>query len=282
MNEINRIFTTISSGQVHIAADTKYLGSVDSYNNCLTQFFAWLFGRSMTVNFDGKLLSVNKKSYTKLVCSLTRNAEMNDIRHRSLFRPIAEAATLPQHNLKMRDVISNYDSQVLFKKLAYAISQGDTNKALLMIGKGATLDQAYFDRDQLTPSFKDDTDDLKTTSSYAFTTFLATPILQAARKGNLVVCQFLKDAGANLTFTGRQYNFRREITNVDIRLEPVEEPRFVPSHQQANPNGKDRDSDLFIKQKPVLKQRVIVSTKDSRLDSVSYRLDQDNLNVVEI
>jgi len=177
VNQINSIYTTVSKGQVHIAADTKYVGSVDSYNNCFTQFFAWLFGRSMTVNFDGKVRSVNKESYTNLIRSLTQNDQINDIRQRSIFRPIAEAATLPQSNLKMRDVITSDDRQALFQKLAIAISRGDTTKALLMIGKGAELDTVYYDRGQLYPSFSRDTSDLDSNSRYNFTVFKAAPVL---------------------------------------------------------------------------------------------------------
>ena len=82
MNQINSIYTTVSKGQVHIAADAKYIGSVDSYNNWFTQFFSWLFGRSMTVNFDGKVRSLNKESYTNLIRSFTQNNGINYIRKR--------------------------------------------------------------------------------------------------------------------------------------------------------------------------------------------------------
>jgi hypothetical protein len=62
MNTINHIYTTVSGGRVHVAADAKYLGSVNSYNNFFTQFFAWLFGYSMRVDFDGKERSVSDYS----------------------------------------------------------------------------------------------------------------------------------------------------------------------------------------------------------------------------
>lgn len=284
MNQINSIYTTASKGQVHIAADTKYIGSVDSYNNCFSQFFAWLFRCSVKVNFDGKVRSINKEGYTNLIWALTQNNEMNDIRQYRIFRPIAEAATLPTGNLKMRDVISSKRRQSLFKKLAIAISQGDTTKALLMIGKGAELDIAYYDRNQLHPSFSSDSSDLNSTSRYTFTVFRAAPILQAARKGNTIVCQFLKEAGANLSVTGKQYTFKREITNVDSRLELVVEPRLVPHHYHTKDlNGNDHVSVRpLMEYRPALQERTIVTTQDSRSGEKNYQLNQTNFNVIEV
>lgn len=278
MNQINSIYTTVSRGQVHIAADTKYVGSVDSYNNCFTQFFAWLFCRSMRVNFDGKEYSVNKQSYTNLVCALTKNDAINNIRERSIFRPIAETGTLPTGNLKMRDVITSEDRQALFQKLAQAISRGDTTKALLMIGKGAELDTVYYDRGNLRPSFNGDTSDLDANSRYAFTVFLAAPILQAARKGNAVVCKFLKEAGANLSVTGHQYTFKREILKVENRQELVIEPNFVPHHYHT----KGRDTVHYRTEfRPQLRDRTVVTTQDFSSTAKSYHLEQHNFGVIE-
>lgn len=284
MNQINSIYTTVSKGQVHIAADTKYIGSVDSYNNCFTEFFAWLFGLSMTVNFDGKVRSLNKESYTNLVRSLIQNNEINDICQRSMFRPIAEAAKFPQGNLKMRDVITSKDRQALFQKLAIAISRGNTTKALLMIGKGAELDTEYYDRGQLYPSFSRDTSDLDSTSRYGFTVFKAAPILQAARKSNVRICQFLKDAGANLSVSGKQYSFKREITNVNSRLEFGVEPRWVPHHYHTNDSkGNERDSVRYrMEYRPQLRERTIVTTQDSRSGEKNYQLDPASFTVIEV
>ncbi|MBI5272601.1 MAG: hypothetical protein HY861_01290 [Chlamydiia bacterium] len=284
MNKINSIYTTVSRGQVHIAADTKYIGSIDSYNNGFTQFFAWLFGRSMAVNFDGKVRSVNKESYTNLIRSFTQNDAINDIGQCSIFRPIAEAATLPTGNLKMRDVIISADRQALFQKLAIAISRGDTTKALLMIGKGAELDTAYYDRGQLSPSFSRDTSDLGSNSRYTFTVFCAAPILQAARKGNVVVCKFLQDAGANLSVSGKGYAFKREITNVDSRLELAAQPRLVARPCRIrDAKGHDHDSVHYrVEYRPQLRERTIVTTQDSRSGEKNYQLDQVDFSVVEV
>jgi hypothetical protein len=267
MNKINTIFTTISGGQVHIATDTKYIGSVNSYNNCFTQIFAWLFRLSMTVNFDGKIRSVNKKSYANLIRSLTLNDRINNIRQYNMFRPVVESAMLSPSNLRMRNVITKEDRQELFRKLAIAISQGNTAKSLLLIGKGAELDTAYYDRDFLSPSFSTDTEGLGA-SRYTFTVYYASPILQAARKGNFAVVKFLQEAGANLSVSGKQYNFKREITGVFTRPNLELRPMLIPHHYHTRDlQGRCHDHvDYRTEYRPQLCEQTVVNTQDSRCD----------------
>ena len=284
MNNINNIYTTVSKGQVHIAADTQYVGSVDSYNNPFTQLFAWLFQHSIPVNFDGKVRSVNKESYTNLIRSLVRNEKINDVSQYNLFRLVAERAALPVTTLKMRDVIATADRQALFQKLATAISQGDTAKALLMIGKGAELDAVYYDRDHLGVSFYGDTTYLSSQNPYKFNVFAATPIFQAARKGNLVICKFLEEAGASLSILGKQYTFKREVVDVSTRLETVMKPIWIPHHyctQDARGRVMERVS-YKVEYRPDLQEKTYVTTQDSRSDERHYRLQQNNFNLVEL
>ena len=107
----------------------------------------------MSVDFDGKVRSVNKKSYRKLVRSLSENDEIVNIKHYRLFREVAITGRLPEDNRSMRDVISEFDRDTLFKKPANAIAIGDTSRALLMINKDAEVDQYYFQRNSSdTPS----------------------------------------------------------------------------------------------------------------------------------
>jgi hypothetical protein len=266
MGSINHIYTTVSKGQIHIAADTQYVGSVDSYNNFLTQFFNWATGRSMTVQFDGKTYSVNKESYTRLIQGLMKTADITDVAKYSLFRPVAESVQLSNNNLKMRDVIAIEDRRALFRQLAYAIANNNTTAALAAIGEGAELDTSYYDREGMCPSFYNETAGLNSQSAYAFTVFHATPLLQAALKGNKIVCDFLQKAGANASITGKKYQFKREILGVDRSLEWVPAVRMVPHHhEKVHPCGHRSE---HIEYKPEihseLRDRVIVATQDSR------------------
>ena len=278
MNSINCIYTTVSGGRLHIAADAKHVGTIDSYNNCFSQFFAWLFCRSMTVIFDGKARSVNKQSYTHLIQSLNKNDQIKDIYNRSVFRSILETATLPTGNVRMRDVITSQDRNTLFRKLSFAIAQGDTTKAMLMIGKGAEVDTAYYDRGTLPLSFTAVTSNLGN-SRYTFTAFRGTPILQAARKGNQQVCQFLKDAGANLSIIGEQCTVKREITSVNTYQELVYEPELVPHHHHSR-DAKGRDREIVrheVEYQPQWRKRTIVNTQDTVSNWKTYRLNLGDL-----
>jgi len=273
MSFISQIYTTVSRGQIHIAADTKYIGSVDSYNNFVTQFFNWATGRSMTVNFDGKTYSVNKESYTRLVQGLMKTAVITDIAQYSRFRPVAEKGELPNNNLKMRDVIDYRERKELFQQLANAIAKNNTTAATMAIGEGAELDTSYYDREGMHPSFFNDTIDLNSQAAYAFTVFHATPLLQAARKGNKVICDFLQKAGANDTITGKQYQFKREILGVDRRLEWAPAVRMVPHHHEKVHACGHRSE--YVEYKPEyhteLRDRVYVATQDSRGPERRYR-----------
>src|SRR4051812_32931951 len=271
MGSINHIYTTVSKGQIHIAADTKYIGNVDSYNNFMTQFFNWATGRSMTVNFDGKTYSVNKESYTRLVQGLMQTAVINDIAQYSLFRPVAEKSSLPTNNLKMRDVIAIEDRQALFRQLATAIAAGDTTTALTAIGEGAELDTPYYDREGMQPSFYDETADLSPHSPYSFTVLHAAPILQAAKKGNTAVVQFLKEAGANSSTQGKRYQFKREIIGVDKRLEWGAELKWVPHHYEKEDafGCKHKYVEHKPEWQPTLRDRVAIFTQDSRINERS-------------
>lgn len=282
INSIHNIYTTISDGQTHIAADTKYVGSVSSYNNAVTQLFASLFGLSVNVNFDGKVRSLNKESYKNLLRSLTHDTIATVGRY-TLFRSVAENVALPVHNLKMRDVVSANDREILFQKLSQAISRGDTQRALLLIGKGANLDKEYFDRSPKSPSFYSDSDGLSSESRYQFTVFKAPPIVQAARKANRAVVDFLKEAGANTDRVGKKYDFKREIISVDRTLELVHEPHFVHhTHQIHNRyHGHSHIRHHQVVYTPELRERTIVNTQDFRTNEVNYKLDSD-LNLVSL
>lgn len=284
MNQINSIYTTLSGGQVHIAADTKYIGSIASYSNCFFKFFAWLFGRSMSVNFDGTIRTVNKKSYTDLIRSLTSVDKINEISQYTLFRPIAEKGSLPNTSLKMRDVITRSDRLELFEALGTAISNGDTTTALLMIGKGAELDRPYFDRQApFGAAFCRETEDLTRNHKYCFTVFKAPPILQAARKANLVVCKFLQEAGANLSCKGYGYLFEREITNVSTRSHMELQPIIVPhAYQGKDKQGKDVIlTRPWLTAYPVLKEETVVDIKDTRSNVKSYQLSAEGFELIE-
>lgn len=247
---INNVYTTISQGRTHIAADTKYIGSLNTYNNCFSRFFACLFCRSRIVEFDGKIRSVNKKSYQNLLRSLLSQEQIEGLGQERMFRKVAEQSKLPTGNVRMRDAISHSKRQALFQKLVMAISTENTTEALLMIGKGAELDGPYYERERLNPTFQSDSDDL-VSKRYRFTVFKAPPIMQAAKKGNRILVTRLKEAGANVTATGQEYRFKRDMTSV-----------------QHHPGLRG--------------ETVTILTKDKRINKQDYKLEDETLNLIAI
>lgn len=271
MIKIDTLYTTVSEKRTHVAADMHYLGSVNSYNNCFTRIFAAIFRCSIKVNFEGKTRVVNKKSYNKLISSLLgQEVKEKEIKNHIIFKNVAEKVDLSNKNRTMREAISEKNRKSLFKKLAKAISQNNTDKALEMIGKGAALDFSYFDRDFIGPSFILDNENLSSEKNYKFTVFKGPPILIASYKNNQSIVKKLYDFGANTSLTAEKYSFERKIVGVDRRVEFVTKPKVIVS-----PKGRVHHG---FTQK--LEERVSVLTKDNRTDIVKYSLN-DDLTLVE-
>jgi len=263
MNIIEHIYTTVDHGITHVAADNKYIGSVNTYNNFFTRFFAWVSKSSMQVNFDGKTRIVNKVSYLNLVNTLTgTDVKIQNIKDHILFRKTVKNGNLLTSKSTMRDNISEKSRYKLFKKLARAISLGETQKACQMIGKGAALDRAYYDRGYKYPSFNHDTDSLSSESRYNFSVTRGTPILTAAKRSQTTVVAKLSEFGANTNATGRKYIFERIITGVDRRLEVVPKYRTV----------RRRDGRLDGNWGIGLETRTTVNTQDIRTNNTYFDL----------
>ncbi|MEC7839371.1 MAG: hypothetical protein VX777_04980 [Chlamydiota bacterium] len=225
-NNIEPIYTTSSNERTYIAAGKNYLGDVNSYSdNFVLEFFAWLFRLSINVNFDGQNISVNKKSYLKLVNKLTeKDIKIKDIKNYTFFKNVANSRTVESFGL-MRDHISSSDSNYLFGELAKAISSNNTNQACKLIGQGASLDQVYYDRGEYGVSFKSDNVGLDK-KNYRFKVVKANPFLQAHVKNNTVIAKKLEEFGANTTNEGEEYTFNRVIKGVKHTTEIVKETKY--------------------------------------------------------
>lgn len=284
-NNIQTIYTTISDGQTHIAADTNYIGSVNSYNNRFTQLFAWIFRLSISVNFDGKFRSVNKTSYQNLLRHLTHLNKIEDLSQFTTFKNVAKKVKLANHELKMRHAISKADSHALFVKLAEAISKGDTAKALLMIGKGAELDEKYFHRSQMGPAFTSDNEHLYSAVECSFKVFHAAPIMQAVKKANKVVSDFLIEAGASTESTGKAYTFTRNVSQGLPYQEIVYEPHYrigyQPHHRIGYHCGRHPGRRGGVYYAPTIATRIPIIINDSRSEAVKFSLksDKDGLSI---
>lgn len=214
---INKINTTVSNNRVHIAADSHYIGSVNSYNNFFTKLFSRIFQRSMSVDFEGKIININKNSYLKFIRRvLSNNIKLKNFNECRVFRNITEMKEFKKQNVLMRSAISKKTADSLFRKLAQAIAKEDTAQALTMIESGAVLDTPYFfNKSNAKVTFNSDTDNLYPENKrYKFTIFKGTPLLMAAMMSNHTIVKKLKEFGANTTLQGQQYIFKRTILSV--------------------------------------------------------------------
>ncbi len=254
------IYTTVSWQRLYIAKDFHYVGNVNSYNNCITQFFAWLFGLSMTVDFGGEEYSVDKRSYIRLINSIGTSATIENVVQYKIFQPNLVGPS--QESLsKMRDLIDPQDSRALFRKLAKAIEDGNSTEATAMIYRGAQLDTSYYVREGNLLSFGSVTEDLKQEQAYSFNVLYGPPIVQAANKANDLVVGALRKAGVN-SCTGKKYIFRRQILGVRRRHE------IQPVWSQVAPGRYGYTLGLS--------ERSTVHVQDEEENKVSYRVNGDN------
>lgn len=204
--ETNNIYTTLSNRRLHIAADHGlYLGSVDSYNNCITQFFAWLFGLSIAVDFGGQQRIVNAASYDQLLRTLCPRVEAITQRH--LFRNVIATINPPDYREKMWRKIAHDDSLSLLARLGQAIADNDVEAARKWIGKGANLDVDYFAREGYPPVLRLSE---KISRKGRVTVFLGPPIAHAAKSNNNAIVNLLRDAGATINIEARSYEIDSE------------------------------------------------------------------------
>ena len=153
MQEMN-VFTTVDGGRTHIAFDQYYQGSVNSYNNCFTKFFASIFGKTIDVNIGGKTSRFNKSSYLEFLNNHGVNAAKNEL---GKFRQFSldSVKMVNKNNGFMRDNLSESKSGKLYGKMVRSLARNDVNEYRVkrLIGKGALMQQHFWVRDGFGVSF---------------------------------------------------------------------------------------------------------------------------------
>lgn len=216
MNSI--YYTTVDKHRLHIADENShYGGSINSYNNFLTRFFAKIFGKSMKVNMDGKTRTVNKKNYEKFLSDNGIQANKNNIHMFKNFKQAMAGRTRDWgHCDYMRNHLSRSKSNKLFQKLVYAIQKGHLEKAKNLAGKGADVEKVFWERNGHGITFSHLTSNLPD-QPLNFRATRYNPILYAAMKGHVDLTRFLKQIGSSTNFQGETVQFRRMLTHVENR-----------------------------------------------------------------
>jgi hypothetical protein len=210
-----KVFTTVDNRKLHVAVGDRYVGSISSYNNCVSQFFANLFGWSEQVAINGKIRYVEKEDYIRFLNenSAYADASMDNIKNYVDFNalkiePMEDKGT-------MRQNISQYKADLLFQKLVSAmVDKVDYEKGKKLVGKGADLDRFFWVRDVVGVSFTTLTAGLSRKNAFEFQAGRYTPLLYAAVVNNKPFAEYLSFFGADLSAQGETLKFERKIVGV--------------------------------------------------------------------
>lgn len=221
-----KVFTTVDGGRLHVAAEDRYVGSINSYNNWFTKFFANLFGWSQDVSFNGKVRCVEKSDYIKFLANSTsyKEATLDRIKDYVDYNALKVVPTADRGT--MRQNISEGKADYLFRKLTKAmVNDEDFDKAAKYIGKGADVDGQFWVREGQGISFRNLTDSLPREKSFQMQAGRYTPLLYSAAKNNKAfssyICTFNPSLNAEgeIAAEGETLRFERKIMEVN----PIEE-----------------------------------------------------------
>lgn len=267
---LNIYTTLLNRNQLHIGTEQGYLGKVEIDTNSVSRFFNKMLGHSMDVVFGDKTVTVHKDSYHKLLNSLT--AETADKIERSAihkFAVFSEAVDLKKAPVQkpMREAIGKVERLRLFKKLASAIDNDETEKALKYAYRGADLHLPFYDREFFGLAFISPTENLPSNKTYEVGIFKGSPLMHAARKANAVLVKALhKLEGLNM---------------VDHRAESYTLDKHTTKGVKKDEFGATPSIGVGAITGPTLGLSVAVSTStettlaEEKTEKIYYKLGQD-------
>lgn len=211
-----QVYTTVDNGKLHIGIDENYAGSIDSYNNFLTRFFAKLFGWSTEMTINNKTRQVSKSDYMRWLNSNTAysNVTKETVQNFADFHKLDVKAADGSLG-RMRDHLSQYKTEKLFEKMVLALAVNkDVDAAKKYAAKGANLDGYFWVRDSLPISFTTIKADLDDDKAVEFRAGHLTPLLFAAERGYKTFCDFLRKLQANQNLVGEYVLFSKKVIEV--------------------------------------------------------------------
>jgi len=219
MTIYNNVYSTVDHGRTHIAFNERYQGSIDSYNNFFTKFFANLFGLSVDVTIGSKTRRLNKKSYIEFLSSHgTPGVTTKSIHSYTHLDP----ASTPYPRIDrgfMRQHLSASKVDTLSRKVIHSLRAGDQNRASSFLGKGADPNALFWVRgnDGQTMFHCSFQEGLPHQTIPAFTAVQYSPLLYARATGQRAAASRLQQYGADGTQRGQIFNFQRTILNAGIK-----------------------------------------------------------------
>lgn len=225
-------YNTVDKHRLHVADEaSNYGGSINSYNNFISSFFARTFKKSLNVIFNGNICILNKKSYKKFLRNNGINAsDKNIFKFTDFNKAMTGHHENWQFNGHMRDHLSLAKSHKMFVKLVYTIKNQNITKAKQLIGQGANIEKDFWEREDYGISFNE----INYKLPEGTLTFIATqynPILYAAKNNFADLVRFLIKVGSSQAYQGKTVSFTRSISHIEKRI--VRQP-FVHSGRNGN------------------------------------------------
>ena len=227
------VYSTVDRGRTHIAFDEQYQGSVNSYNNFFTKFFANLFSLSIDVTVGSKIRRLNKKSYIDFLSShaipgVTCKSVSSYSRLDAASIPCSPGLGFMRQHLS----VSKIDS--LSCKLIRSIRAQDQNKAINFLGKGANPNYLFWVRgnDGQTVLHGSLEEGLPHQTIPVFASTLYSPLLYTKASNQHEIARRLEQFGADRIQRGQVRSFQRTVINAGIKtnLYPTVDFRVRKGH----------------------------------------------------
>lgn len=136
-------FSTLSNSRTHVAYGANYLGSVNSYNNCLTRLLSKIFNKSIQVEIGGEKRCFNKKSFRKLLKDMGLSTGLQNKRN---VKWVKAPQKFSNKGDRMKDHLNPLKVTSLTVKLVQALAKNDNVNALKYAGQGADVRRPFWDR----------------------------------------------------------------------------------------------------------------------------------------
>lgn len=207
-------FSTVDSGKVHIADEGNYLGSINSYNNRFTQFFAkYILRIGIDVDIGGKKRCLQKKEYAAWLKNCGIEVKIKDLKNFRFFSKLGVIAT--ENRGFIRAHLTEKKVEKLTRNLITALRRGNFSKAMTLVGKGADVNRTFWDQshhgwnyDSYRAGLPRHPINLRAISY--------TPLLYAAEKKLAELQLFMEKVGGDRNATGKVVDFTRQLYDVQV------------------------------------------------------------------
>ncbi len=236
------IDTVVDGGRTHFAINGDYAGSIDTYNNALTQAGAYILGKAVTITVNGEKVYANINSVREFM--LKNQADdfrsLQELSYKDLSS--YQFRVLPLYGEKrfMRGNISQYTKDILSKELFKAIATDNPSLAEKKIRQGAELNtHAWLNEDTGEFFFtKHFAPRLPERSLQPQRFIEATPFLLALRLNQFSVATLIFDQMGDRSLVGQTLVFRRELLDTKSHWNLMPTTRYETIEEKLEDGSK--------------------------------------------